>query len=547
MKTPQKTAIVLLGLIILVYAAGMFNDIMEVDAAQYAVISQEMLLRGDFLQVFHLGINYLDKPPLLFWLNALSFELFGFSNFSYRLPSVLATLLGLWSAYRLAKSLYDEETALLAAVILGSTQAFFLFNTDIRTDTLLTGFVIFALWQAHEYTGRGKMIHLAGASVGIGLAMLAKGPIGAMVPALALLPDVILRRRWACLLRWRTLIAIPLILLLLAPMLAGLYRQFGSHGLYFFFWLQSFGRLTGQNEWDNQTGLFFLSHNFLWSFLPWTVPALAALFMRICAISGALLRRTPLPESMTLFGFLLPFIALSTSHYQLPHYIFVLFPLAAILTAWFLRQLLAGMIPGKKVFSWLQLIPFLMMALVAFLIGAWLFPGMSAWIWTGFGLLMAAGAVTFILKPGTWSRLVVPATLGAIAFNLVMNLYFYPSVLRYQAGAVAARWARDHEITPEQMVIFYHRSHAFTLYMEAPVIPYCSKEQEVRTFLERADSVWFMTDDTGLDTLKKDFIITREEAFLQHHPTTLNWKFLNPETRHESLTRRYLVRLKEKP
>ena len=60
----------------LVHILGMiFIDIMEIDAAQYASISQEMLQTGDYLQVHHRHADYLDKPPLLFWLTSFSFKL----------------------------------------------------------------------------------------------------------------------------------------------------------------------------------------------------------------------------------------------------------------------------------------------------------------------------------------------------------------------------------------------------------------------------------------------------------------------------------------
>ncbi|MEO0008670.1 MAG: hypothetical protein RJA20_2866, partial [Bacteroidota bacterium] len=50
--------------------AGLFLDIMDVDAAQYASIALEMTQNGSWLQVMHRGADYLDKPPLLFWLSA---------------------------------------------------------------------------------------------------------------------------------------------------------------------------------------------------------------------------------------------------------------------------------------------------------------------------------------------------------------------------------------------------------------------------------------------------------------------------------------------
>ncbi len=134
-----------------VYIIGLFVKVMDVDAAQYASISREMMERGSFLQVLHRGENYLDKPPLLFWLSALSFKLFGISTFAYKLPSFLFTLLGVYSTYQIAKLLYNRDTGILAAVILYTSQAYFLFSNDVRTDALLTGCVAFACWQLLQF------------------------------------------------------------------------------------------------------------------------------------------------------------------------------------------------------------------------------------------------------------------------------------------------------------------------------------------------------------------------------------------------------------
>ena len=163
----------LMGAATLVYLIGLFIPIMEVDAAQYAAISREMMENHHYLEVLNRGQNYLDKPPLLFWLCAISFKIFGVNVVAYKLPSYLFTLLGVYSVYRLAKHLYDEQTGLVAALILYTCQAFFLFNNDVRTDTLLTANVIFATWQLVRFVDTGKWKFLIAGFAGVGLAMLA--------------------------------------------------------------------------------------------------------------------------------------------------------------------------------------------------------------------------------------------------------------------------------------------------------------------------------------------------------------------------------------
>lgn len=543
MRNAPVIYLLLIFLTLIVYVMGMFPDIMQVDAAQYASVSLEMLQRGSFLQVFHHGKDYLDKPPLLFWLNAFSFKLFGFSNFAYRLPSVLVTLLGLWSTYRLASSLYDRDTGLLAALVLATTQAFFLFNSDIRTDTLLTGFVIFAVWQYQLYLDSGKMANLLAGSAGIGFAMLSKGPIGLMIPMLALVPGILLQRRYQFIFRWQTLAGLAVIILVLLPMLVGLYRQNGPKGLYFFFWLQSFGRLTGENKWHNDAGYFFLSHSFLWSFLPWSILAVAALAFRIRDVVRETLRRQWKTELLTLSGFLLPFLALSTSKYQLPHYIFVLYPFAAVFSASYAVRFLKEEGTASGIFSVIHAIIALVIYVAAGLIAAWLFPEMNIIIKTILSLMFMFSAWVLVRKGLPWQKVFLPPALAVIALNMVMNLHFYPQLLKYQAGSVAARWIREEKISHEQVGYFRARNMGFEVYLEKPDLPMYMEAAEVAVRLQESGTLWLYTDENGLELLRQTFNIGEVRVFDDFHPTTLNWKFLNPQTRDKSLKKRYLVRL----
>ena len=198
---------------------------MPVDAAQYASISCEMLENGDFLQVKHKHQDYLDKPPLLFWLSTFSFYLFGVSDFAYRLPSFLFSIIGLFATYHLAKRLYNKNIALLSILILAHCQAWFLFNHDVRTDTLLAASVITAIWQLVAYIDTEKYKYLVGSSFFLALAMLAKGPIGLMLPVLALGSHFLLKRQWHIFVKWQWFLVFVLVMLFLLPMLLGLYQQ----------------------------------------------------------------------------------------------------------------------------------------------------------------------------------------------------------------------------------------------------------------------------------------------------------------------------------
>ena len=205
----------------MVYGRGLWLDVMDVDAAQYASISMEMLQNGQWLQVQHRQADYLDKPPLLFWSSALSFLLLGIHNWSYKLPSLLAAAAGVYATWRFCLLYYPARTARHAGFLLAACIGVLLLGNDVRTDTLLMGMSACTVWQLAAFVhpqSPNKTLHLLAAGLFAGLAMLAKGPIGLIMPAFAVGTHLLLQRHWSGLFQWRWLLALAVAALVLAPM-----------------------------------------------------------------------------------------------------------------------------------------------------------------------------------------------------------------------------------------------------------------------------------------------------------------------------------------
>ena len=142
---------------------------------------------------------------------------------------------------------------------------------------------------------------------------------------------------------WEYLIGIGIIAILLLPMCIGLYQQYDLHpgklingipiksGLRFYFWTQSFGRYTGENFYHEMSYFTFLLENMLWSFLPWIIFFLIGIVIAFWQLFR--FKKDPQPEWISFGGFVLTYCILAKSQAQLPHYIFVVFPLAAVITA----------------------------------------------------------------------------------------------------------------------------------------------------------------------------------------------------------------------
>ncbi len=90
--------------------------LLDPDEGLYASIAQEMLSRGDWVIPHMNGLPYLEKPPLYFWLTALTFRVFGASEWAVRLWSALATLGTVLLTWRIGRRLYGARAGLLAGI-----------------------------------------------------------------------------------------------------------------------------------------------------------------------------------------------------------------------------------------------------------------------------------------------------------------------------------------------------------------------------------------------------------------------------------------------
>ena len=536
----------LFGAIFIVYFFNMFVDVMEIDAAQYANISMEMSYNKSFLQVYFRGDDYLDKPPLLFWLSSLSFILFGISNFTYKLPSVLIALLGIYSTYKLTRMWYDKKTGILAALILASTQAYFQLTNDVRTDTNLVGLVVFSVWQLSLYIQGNKWKNLVWAAIGTGGAMMAKGPLGLIIPAVAIGADLILKRDWRSMFKYQWLVFLAIVAVVLLPMAYGLYVQFDLHpekhvynlegpsGLRFFFWTQSFGRITGENYWQNDVSFFFFFHTILLDLQPWILFFIPALFFKLVELVKVKFRVQADREYISLAGFLLVFLALSLSQFKLPHYIFPTFPFAAIITAKYMLDLKEKVLVrfGTWVLGFLQLYWVAAIAIFIFVfpIQVVLIPLVVV------ALFVLSWYVYITFKPG-FEKIVIPILLCSIGFNFVMSTHFYPNLLEYQAPARAGKMVAENKIPEDRFYCFLHWENAMDFYARRTVWAVLKED-----FEGLPEGTWVYTHDKGYQEIVENNFPFRVVAELDHHRVTmLNIEFLNRKTRSSTVKTFYIL------
>ncbi|WP_448518846.1 ArnT family glycosyltransferase [Rhodoflexus sp.] len=541
-------------IIALVYVAGAFLEVMDIDEAQYAAISREMMESGEYLQLKDRGNDYLDKPPLLFWVSSLMFSIFGVSNFVYRLVPILVSLLGVYATYRFTLLYYSRRAAYSAALIIASSMAFFLMHRDVRTDTMLTGWVMFSIWQIAAWLqvqskeqGSG-WLYLLGGGFGLGCALLAKGPIGLAVPVLALATHFVYHRQWANFVRPQWLLLLLIVAAMLAPMVWGLYAQFGNEGPYFYFWKQSFGRITGENDWANDVDIFFQAQNFLWSFLPWVILFVVALVFHVrrALVGNAV-------EMIALGGFVLPFIALSLSRYQLPHYTFVVFPLGAVLAGVYADYLMENRDRAAfKIMRFVHSLLGFLLCVAALLLVFWVAPTREWWFWTGWtGLFFVWCWLSF--SPRTvLQSLLGPAVVGIITACAALNIQIFPELFRYQSGSVVGAYVIENNIPKERLWILSRLTgenrelfpHALDFKVQR-IVPKLKNPEEILTHI-KSGTCYVYTDTVGIRELAQLPVKMRIlQTFEKYHVSMLTAEFLNPQTRSTVTQRVFLAELKK--
>ena len=165
--------------------------LLEPDEGRFAQIGREMAASGDFLVPRLNGIEQFYKPPLVYWISAMGYRIFGVTEWVARLPSALAFVGILWLTGWMGWRLAGRKVGWMAALILASMVEPYALGRQITLDMSLTFWVTAALACL---VGVGTEVH--GKRFGylfflcMGLGFLAKGPMAWVVPLSGAIPWV---------------------------------------------------------------------------------------------------------------------------------------------------------------------------------------------------------------------------------------------------------------------------------------------------------------------------------------------------------------------
>jgi 4-amino-4-deoxy-L-arabinose transferase-like glycosyltransferase len=296
------------------------------------------------------GVEIPSKPLLMHWMAAIISLVDGVTEFSVRLPSAGLAIAGVIVGYFYVRRLFDNVTALIAALILATAFQYLQAATGARVDMTLTFFMEVAFFEfilmAEGLTRRWMLLYVA-----IALAILTKGPIGLILPGLVALIWIAFERRWD-MLREMNLVRGAIVVLILA---GGWYVAALIEGGPGFFRKQILTenvlRFAGGGDFHEGHihPFYYMELALLGGFLPWTI------LLPVVVVQAA---RAPRALDARL-KYLLIWFATVLIFYNLPQskrgvYLLCMYPAFATLVAVYIRQSVLQPGPTRIYVSWLS-------------------------------------------------------------------------------------------------------------------------------------------------------------------------------------------------
>jgi 4-amino-4-deoxy-L-arabinose transferase-like glycosyltransferase len=375
--------LLLAGALLMLYFGGLGAiPYFEPDEGRYTEIPREMLALKDFVLPRLNGVLYFEKPPLYYWLNALSQAVFGISEFSSRFWSAMLGMLGLIPTFYLGTKARNRPAGVLAAIILGTSPLYLALAHLTIIDMTLTFFFTVTLscfYLASEEKSPPKVPWLwYGMFAAAACTVLAKGLIGMALPEPSY-SRMLLGTRWQVLKRVPWLSGTALFLAIAAPwhVLAALRNP---DFLQFYFVREHFLRYLTTLHARTEPWWFFIPV-VIWALLPW----IALLPSSLGDLGGRSEhgRRRFISASPELFLWLwagIVIVFFSLSHSKLIPYVLPALPPLAILAALKAEDLIRG---REVAGAWVKAL------LLVALLGVAFFGG--TFVWAGLGRVRAFG------------------------------------------------------------------------------------------------------------------------------------------------------------
>jgi 4-amino-4-deoxy-L-arabinose transferase-like glycosyltransferase len=400
-------------------APAAWLPLQRTNEAMYAYPPIEMLRTGDYLVPRYESQQFLEKPPLSWWIIAASYRLFGISPFAGRLPSMAASLatvllLGHWVSRR-----SGMRAGVAASLVLLFLPQFAVYARTYAADSFLTLAIALAAAALDDACRREGSNPLRGALAGaaLALAFYFKGLVGIVLPAGGVAAGLLLDRVRPTSVFRRGAWAFAVFLALVTPWHWAMTNRLGAGFWRTFYWSNQFLRGATKLFMVSPRGPFFYLGVLAWSAFPWSL-LLAGSLARPPRPAGAQ-DRGGRPSSLPLGFFGFGFVFLSCLVMKREVYLMPLYPAVAVLVAESLSNGMGGESRWRRL-PWLVAAVLTAAVLVFWARGARDF---SALVGSGRAALLGVGIAGIAValaagarRPRAFSALAASALFGGVLF-----------------------------------------------------------------------------------------------------------------------------------
>jgi 4-amino-4-deoxy-L-arabinose transferase-like glycosyltransferase len=372
--------------------------------------------------------------------------------------------------------------------------------------------------------------------VGIGLAMLSKGPVGAILPFFAVVLYLLAERDFGQLFHPKWFLGIVMVLIIISPSLVHLYKSFGVAGIKFYFITNNFGRISGSYA-GSSSDYFFYLHTLLWAFLPWTIIVLAAIFS---TVKSWFFKQNENRWTVYLFASVIALVLiLSVAKGKAPNYFLIAVSPISVIAAGWLTQFNTFSVNKQRFVLAAQ---FILTCLngAFFVFAAFVF---SASLVLPIALIAVLSVVTVYAiktKTQTLRTVILTSTIIAGGFNLFLNAKVLPDLYSYQGARQVLKLFEEKGQPGNRLYNFDIEEYGLFFYARQKVENHNSWDELNKTM--EKPGTWLYTNEIKYnDIIKMNYNIDTVYQIRQRGMNRVKLKFLNPDTREESLETNYLI------
>ena len=473
-----------LSLFALFYGLGRL-PLLGPDEPRYAEVAREMYLSGDWITPRLADIPWFEKPALTYWLSALGFKLFGVSEFAARFFITLLAAVGALLLYGFGCRVHSARYGYVSASVLLTMALWLGFARAATFDLPLTvcltaALLAFFLWEQNTDSEPRRDIYWYAFAASLGLALLAKGLVGIVLPAGIIGAYLLLTRRLRVL--WRPklwLLGGGLLIAVAATWYVPMLMQHGRAFINEFIIGHHFQRYVS-NKYKHPQPFYFFLLVALAGCLPWTAWLIASAQRAVQERRALLIEPAERLRLFLWLWVLVPLVFFSLSGSKLPGYILPIFPALALLVGLELERFLT-----------VEKLPWAAGATVVLCLllgGAIWFAGrkqplLPATTITALACLAAFVALLYLalllMHRFGWATLFLP--FGITLLFVVALRLTSPAIAQRESLREFIRTTRQLAFPGERAIFFINNHHSFDFY--APDMPLRDEKSELVTVM----------------------------------------------------------------